>query len=87
MDCGTVLRFARDRVGDVAHLPDDPHAKLLWVIGPAIALVDMDAAGLDPSQLFRLGDNWPEGVIVDRFRWGALAWITNWLLFERRAAG
>ena len=47
----------------------------------------MDAAGLHPSHFFQFGDNWPEGVTVDQFSCGALAWITNWLLFGKRAAG
>jgi hypothetical protein len=34
-------------------------------LDPPIALVDMDAAGLDRSQLFQFGDNRPEGVTVD----------------------
>jgi hypothetical protein len=47
----------------------------------------MDAARLHPRQLFQFGDSWAEGVTVEQFPCGALAWITNCLLSEKRAAG
>ena len=36
------------------------------MIVAAIPLVDMDAAGLDPGQLFEIGDDRPQRVTVER---------------------
>ena len=52
--------------GDPPHLAADPDAELLFVIVAAIALVDMDAAGLDAGQLLQLGDDRPQRVAVER---------------------
>jgi hypothetical protein len=55
LDRGAPPHLAADRGGDAAHLAGDPHPELLCVVVPAIAFVDVDAAGLDPGQLLQLG--------------------------------
>src|SRR5438445_13001230 len=50
LDRGAPLHLAADRFGDPANLAADPDGELLFVIVAAVALVDMDAAGLDPGQ-------------------------------------
>jgi hypothetical protein len=47
LDRGAVAHLAADRGGDAVHLAADPDAERVCVVVPAIALVDMDAAGLD----------------------------------------
>lgn len=56
----------RDGFGDAAHLAGDPHPELFFVIVAAITLVDVDAAGLDPGELFQTGDDRPQRVAVER---------------------
>jgi hypothetical protein len=48
------------------------------VIVAAIALVDLDAAGLDAGQPLQLGDDRAQGVAVERVAGQALACSTNW---------
>ena len=52
--------------GDPADLAGDPDPELVRVVVAAIALVDMDAAGLDPGELFEIGDDRPQRVAVKR---------------------
>ena len=63
---GAALHLAADRGGDPASLAGDPNPELPRVVMAAIALVDMDAAGLDPGQLLQFGDDRPQGVAVER---------------------
>jgi hypothetical protein len=59
LDGGAPPHLASDRGSDAADLAGDPDAELLRVIVPAIAFVDVDAAGLDTGQLFQFGDDRP----------------------------
>jgi hypothetical protein len=63
LDGGAAAHLAADRGGDAAHLAADPDAELLLVVVTAIALIDMDAAGLDPGQRFQLGDDRAQSVM------------------------
>jgi hypothetical protein len=68
-------RFISRRIGRVTRRTPDrvrgrlwpviPHPELLLVVVAAIALVEMDAAGLDPGQFFKIGDDRPQRVAVD----------------------
>ena len=77
LDRGEAPHLASDRRDDAAHLVADPDAELLRVIAAAIGLIDVDAAGLDPGQRLRLGDDrpkvWPSRGLLCR----ALACSTN----------
>ena len=66
LDRGAALHLAADRSGHPAHLAGDPHPELLLVIVAAIALVDVDAAGLDPGQFFEIDDDRPQRVAIER---------------------
>ena len=50
LDAGTALHFVADDQGDMARLAGDPDPELLLVTVTALALVDMDAAGLNARQ-------------------------------------
>src|SRR5262249_21433977 len=64
LDRGTAAHLAADRGSDAAHLAADPDAEFVCVVVTAIALVDMDAAGLDPGQRFQFGDHRPQSVAI-----------------------
>src|SRR5207244_3629866 len=66
LDGGAPLHLAADRFGDPACLTADPDAELLFVIVAAIALVDVDAAGLDAGLPLELGDDRAQRVAVER---------------------
>ena len=61
-------RFISRRIGRVTRRtwPVIQTRNLCAVVVAAIAFVDMDAAGLDPGQLFELGDHRTQGVAVKR---------------------
>ena len=58
--------LAADRAGHPPHLAGDPDAELVPMVVAAIPLVDLDAAGLDPSERFEFGDNRAHSVAVKR---------------------
>src|SRR2546427_11087368 len=64
LDRGAALHLAADRSGHPAHLAGDPHPELLLVIVAAIALVDVDPAGLDPGPFFQIGADPAQRVAV-----------------------
>src|SRR5205823_14759127 len=66
LDRGAAFHLAADRAGHPARLAGDPHPELLFVVVAAIALVDVDAAGLDPGQLFEVGADWAPRVAGGR---------------------
>jgi len=66
LDGGAALDLTTDLGGHAACLAGNPDPELLFVIVAAIALVDMDATGLDPGQLLQLGDDRPQRVAVKR---------------------
>src|SRR5260221_3328343 len=51
LDGGSALHLAADRLGDAADLAADPDPELVRMVMAAIALVDVDAAGLRPGQV------------------------------------
>jgi hypothetical protein len=64
LDGGGALHVAADRDGDVADLAADPDAELVWMVVPAIALVNVDAARLYTRKPSRIRDNRSERVAV-----------------------
>src|SRR5262249_8205984 len=66
LNSGAPFHLAADRRGDAARLAGDPDPELLLVIVAAIALVDMDAAGLDPGQRFQFGYDRSQRMTVER---------------------
>jgi hypothetical protein len=66
LDGGSSTHLAADGGGDGAHLAADPDAEFVRMVVAAIALVDMDAAGLDAGQRLQPGDHRPERVPVER---------------------
>ena len=58
--------LAADRAGHSPQLAGDPDAELVPMVVAAIPLVDLDAAGLDPSERFEFGDNRARSVAVKR---------------------
>jgi hypothetical protein len=57
LDGGATLHLAADGGGDPGDLAGDPDPELTRVIVAAIALVDMDAAGLDAGELLQVVGN------------------------------
>jgi hypothetical protein len=66
LDRGSAAHLAADGGSDTAHLAADPDTEFVRVAVAAIALVDMNAAGLDAGQRLQLGDHRPERVAVIR---------------------
>jgi len=64
LDGGAALHLAADGGGDAADLAGDPDPELVRMIVAAIALVDMDAAGLDAGKPLDAGDDRSEGMAV-----------------------
>ena len=64
LDGGASLHLAADGGGDAADLAGDPDPELVWVVVAAIALVDMDAAGLDAGKRLEPGEDGPERVSI-----------------------
>ena len=62
LDGSVAPHLAADRGGDPADLAGDPDPEPVRVIVAAIPLVDMDAAGLDASELLR--NDGAEGMAV-----------------------
>ena len=60
LDRGAAFHLAADRSGHPPHLAGHPDAEFVRMIVAAIALVDMDAVGLNPGELFQFGDNRPK---------------------------
>ena len=65
LDGGAALHLAPDGGGDAADLAADPDPELVRMVVAAIALVDMDAAGLDAGELLEVGDDGPQRVAVE----------------------
>jgi hypothetical protein len=78
LDRSAGAHLAADRGGDAAHLAADPDAELLSMVVAAVAFVDVDAAGLDPSQRFQLGDHRPQSRPSKGLPCNAFASSTNW---------
>lgn len=57
--------FRGGRARHAAHLANDPDPEFVPMVVAAIAFVDIDAAGLDPAQLFEFGNHRPQGVAVE----------------------
>ena len=64
LDESAAPQLAADRGGDPADLAGDPDPEPVRVIVAAIPLVDMDAAGLDASELLQVGNDGAEGMAV-----------------------
>ena len=64
LDGGSALHLAADCGGDPADLAGDPDAELVRVIVTTVALIDMDAAGLDAGKRLEPGEDGPEGVSI-----------------------
>jgi hypothetical protein len=66
LDGGSSTHLAADGGADAADLAADPDAEFVRVVVAAIALVDMDAAGIDAGQHLQPGDHRSERVPVVR---------------------
>ncbi len=64
LDGGAALHLAADGSGDAPGLTADPDAELVGMFVAAIALVDMDAAGLDTREPFQVLDHRLERVAI-----------------------
>ena len=64
LDGSAAPHLAANRGGDPADLAGDPDPEPVRVIVAAIPLVDMDAAGLDASELLQIGNDGAEGMAV-----------------------
>jgi len=65
LDRGSPPHLAADGGGDAAHLAADPDAELVWVVVAAIALVDVDAPGLDAGHRLHVFDHRSERMAVE----------------------
>jgi hypothetical protein len=65
LDRGSAFHLSADGSGDAPHLAADPDPELVRMVVAAIALVDMDAAGLDAGEPLQIGDDGTEGVAVE----------------------
>src|SRR5215469_8128932 len=66
LDGGAAPHLAADGGGDPADLAGDPDPEPVRVIMAAVPLVDMDAAGLDASELLQVGNDGAQGMAVIR---------------------
>ncbi len=75
---GPSLHLAANGGGDTADLARDPDAELLRMVMAAVALVDMDATGLNTGQRFEIGVTGPSVRPSRGSPCRAWAWSTNW---------
>lgn len=68
LDGGAALHLAFDRGGGSADLAGDPDAKAVGMVVAAIALVNVDALGLDADEVGEIGDDRPQGVAIPRVK-------------------
>ncbi len=73
LDGGATPHLAADGFGDTANLAAGPDLKLIWIVVAAVALVAVDAARCNTSELFEVGDDGTERVAVIGLRAGKLA--------------
>jgi hypothetical protein len=81
VDRGAAFHFAAGRSDHPARLTGVPDAELRLMVVAVTALIDVDAAGLNPSQPLKVDDTGPSVWPSKGLPCSALAWSTNWPLF------